>query len=134
MARSTGRRRQVAARRDLLTHLVAELTNEGIDHLIIESQAPDLDGRDRHTILDLSRTYSAGPAFTYEWRTYSSGLAGRALFSRVDYGRAGLRGSTPNRVIRFVEHQPPGAWVDREPEASCPYRHEYRIVGHLLNV
>ena len=85
VAQPTGRRGQVAARRELLTHLVAEVTNDGVDHLIIESQGPDLDGRDRHTILDLSRADSAGPAFTYEWRTktepllwYPDALAGIA--------------------------------------------------------
>ena len=71
VAQSTGRRRQVTARRELLTYLVAELTNDGVDQVIIESQGPDLDGRDRNTILDLSRGDSAGPVFTYEWRTKS---------------------------------------------------------------
>lgn len=85
VARSTGRRRQVPARRELLAHLVAELTRDGVDRLIIESQGPDLDGRDRNTILDLSRADSADPAFSYEWRTkaepllwYPDALAGVA--------------------------------------------------------
>lgn len=57
------------ARRKLLTYLVAELTNEGVDHLIIESQDSALDGRDRNTILKSFQVNSTDPAFTYGWRT-----------------------------------------------------------------
>ena len=85
LARSTGRRGQITARRQLLTYLVAELTNDGVDHLIIESQGSALDGRDRNTILDSFQATSTGPAFTYEWRTktepllwYADALAGIA--------------------------------------------------------
>ena len=85
LARPTGRRQQVTARRELLAYLVAELTNDGIDHLIIESQGTALDGRDRNTILDSFQADSTGPAFTYEWRTktepllwYPDALAGVA--------------------------------------------------------
>lgn len=85
LARTTGRSGQVIARRELLAHLVAELTNDGIDHLIIESQDTALDGRDRNTILDTFRANRGGPTFTYEWRTktepllwYPDALAGIA--------------------------------------------------------
>ena len=83
LARSTGRRGQVTARRKLLTYLVAELTNEGVDHLIIESQDSALDGRDRNTILSWFQANSTDPAFTFGWRTktepllwYADALAG----------------------------------------------------------
>ncbi len=85
LARPAGRRQQVTARRELLAYLVAELTNDGVDHLIIESQGPAPDGRDRNTILDSFQANSTGPAFTYEWRTktepllwYPDALAGVA--------------------------------------------------------
>ena len=85
LARPTGRRGQVTARRGLLAHLVAELTNDGVDHLIIESQDTALDGRDRNTILDTFQANRGGPAFTYEWHTktepllwYPDALAGIA--------------------------------------------------------
>lgn len=85
LARSTGRRGQITARRQLLAYLVAELTNEGVAHLIIESQDSALDGRDRNTILDSFQANSIGSAFTYEWRTktepllwYPDALAGIA--------------------------------------------------------
>lgn len=74
LARSTGRRGQVTARRKLLTYLVAELTNDGVDHLIIESQDSALDGRDRNTILSWFEVSSTDPAFTYEWRTKTEPL------------------------------------------------------------
>lgn len=83
LARPTGRRGQITARRKLLTYLVAELTNEGVDHLIIESQDSVLDGRDRDTILSWFQVNSTDPAFTYGWRTktepllwYADALAG----------------------------------------------------------
>ena len=85
LARPAGRRQQVTTRRELLAYLVAELTNDGVDHLIIESQGTALDGRDRNTILDSFQANSTGPAFTYEWRTktepllwYPDALAGVA--------------------------------------------------------
>ena len=85
LARPAGRRQQITARRELLAYLIAELTNDGIDHLIIESQGTALDGRDRNTILDSFQADNTGPAFTYEWRTkteplpwYPDALAGIA--------------------------------------------------------
>ncbi|MDE0376542.1 MAG: hypothetical protein OXK16_11340 [bacterium] len=85
LAQSTGRRGQVTARRELLTYLVAELTNDGVAHVIIESQDSVLDGRDRHTILDSFQADSTGPPFTYRWGTktepllwYADALAGVA--------------------------------------------------------
>ncbi len=74
LARSTGRRGQVTARRKLLTYLVAGLTNEGVDHLIIESQDSALDGRDRDTIVSWFQVKSTDPAFTHGWRTKTEPL------------------------------------------------------------
>ena len=86
LARPTGIRHQVAARRELLDYLVAELINDRVDHVIIESsQVPARDGRDRNAILDLTQADSASPTFTYDWRTktepllwYPDALAGVA--------------------------------------------------------
>ena len=51
LARPTGIHRPLEARHELLAHLVAELLNDGVDHVIIESaRVPANDGRDRDTI------------------------------------------------------------------------------------
>ena len=84
LARPTGIRHQT--RRELLAYLVAELINEGVDHVIIESsQVPTCDGWDRNTILDSFEADSANRTFTYDWRTktepllwYPDALAGVA--------------------------------------------------------
>ena len=106
LARPAGRRHQVTARRKLLTYLVAELTNDRVDHVIIESQGRSLDGRDRNTILDSFHDDSAGPAFTYEWRTktepllwYPDALAGVAHEYLTD-GRSPPLSATPESRSR----------------------------------
>ncbi|MDE0643576.1 MAG: hypothetical protein F4Z36_01325 [Acidimicrobiia bacterium] len=74
LARSAARHQQVAVRRRLLNHLVAGLINDGIDHLIIESQGNDLDRRDRDTVMDAIKSKDPGPALTYEWLTKTEPL------------------------------------------------------------
>ena len=86
LARPTGIHHPLDARRKLLAHLVAELLNHRVDHVVIESsQVPANDGRDRDTILDSLRADSANRTFTYDWRAkteplvwYPDALAGVA--------------------------------------------------------
>ena len=67
-ARTTGIHRPLEARRELLAHLVAELLNDRVDHVIIESSGVQAnDGRDRDTILDSFRADSANRTFTHDW-------------------------------------------------------------------
>ncbi|MCQ3805525.1 MAG: hypothetical protein OXF41_09240 [bacterium] len=117
LARTAGRRQQVNARRELLAYLVAELTNDGIDHLIIESQGTTPDGRDRNTILDSFQANRSGPAFTYEWRTktepllwYPDALAGVAHES-LAYGQTQhferLQKARVATEVHYVADQPP---------------------------
>ena len=125
LARTAGRRGQVAARRKLLACLVAELTNDGVDHVIIESQGPALDGRDRNTILDSSRADSAGPALTYEWRTktepllwYPDALAGVAhehLTNEQPHHFQQLQRTGVVTEIHYVADQPPEMRKPRLP-------------------
>ena len=87
LARTTADRHRVGTRQELLAHLVAELLNDGVDHVIIESsQSPTIDGWDRDTILDSFRADSANRTFAYYLRTktepllwYPDALAGVAL-------------------------------------------------------
>ena len=117
LARPAGRRQQVTTRRELLAYLVAELTNDGVDHLIIESQGTALDGRDRNTILDSFQANSTGPAFTYEWRTktepllwYPDALAGVAheyLADGQTHHFQRLQKATIATEVHYVANKPP---------------------------
>lgn len=86
LARPTGVRHRVEARRELLACLVGLLLNDGVDHVIIESsQVPITDGRDCDTILDAFQADRANRSFEYDWRTkdepllwYPDALAGVA--------------------------------------------------------
>ena len=73
LARRAGRHAQTAARAALLTELVAELANEGVGHVVIESRGQREDGRDRYVILNCFRKLTA-PAFSYDWRTKAEPL------------------------------------------------------------
>ena len=53
---------------------MSELTDDGVDHIVIESQGSRLDGRDRSTILDFAQRSRPSPALSYEWRTKSEPL------------------------------------------------------------
>lgn len=66
--RATSRKRQVRARLDLLAGIAPLLAGEGVGHLVIESQGPRGDGRDRAVLLDTFRA-TGGVPFTYDWRT-----------------------------------------------------------------
>lgn len=71
--RATARRRQVETRGELLSGIARLLVDEGVDHLVIESQGPREDGRDRAILLDAFRD-SGGIPFTYDWRTKAEPL------------------------------------------------------------
>ncbi len=73
LARRAGRNAQTATRATLLTELAAELANEGVGHVVIESRGPREDGRDRSTILNCLRELPA-PTFSYDWRTKAEPL------------------------------------------------------------
>ena len=73
LAQRAGRHAQTAARAEVLTHLVAELINEGVGHVIIESRGQREDGRDRSVILNCFRERTVA-AFSYDWRTKAEPL------------------------------------------------------------
>ncbi|CAN5797005.1 hypothetical protein BH23ACT2_BH23ACT2_07260 [soil metagenome] len=71
--RATARRRQVEARSHLLAEISRLLVEDGVDHLVIESQGAREDGRDRASLLDTFNR-SGGVPFTYDWRTKAEPL------------------------------------------------------------
>lgn len=73
LVRATARRRQVQARAALLSAASSLLVDEGVDHLMIESQGSLEDGRDRSTILDTFGSRGGVP-FSYDWRTNAEPL------------------------------------------------------------
>ena len=66
--RSVGRRRQVAARPELLRDHLPELTSGGVTHLIIEASEATVNQSDSGVLLDYFRS-GGGPAFAYDWRS-----------------------------------------------------------------
>lgn len=122
LAQPVGRRQQVTARRKLLACLVAELTNDGIDHLSIESQGMALDGRDRKTILDSFHANGTRPAFTYEWCAktepllwYPDALAGVAHEYLTDGQTHHFQRLQRARVVTDVHYL-----ADQHPEMRKP--------------
>lgn len=84
LAQRAGRQAQTATRATLLAQLATELSEEGVEHVVIESRGQREDGRDRSAILDCFRGRPA-PTFNYDWRTkaepllwYPDALAGTA--------------------------------------------------------
>lgn len=73
LARATARRRQVETRSHLLAEISRLLVDDGVDHLVIESQGAREDGRDRASLLDTFNR-SGGVPFTYDWRTKAEPL------------------------------------------------------------
>lgn len=71
--RATARRRQVATRAQLLAEVSQLLVSDGVGHLVIESQGPREDSRDRASLLD-AFNQSGGVPFTYDWRTKAEPL------------------------------------------------------------
>ena len=71
--RATARRRQVATRAQLLAEVSRLLVSDGVGHVVIESQGPREDGRDRASLLD-AFNQSGGVPFTYDWRTKAEPL------------------------------------------------------------
>ena len=68
LVQRASRQAQTATRANLLTELVAELANDGVRHVVIESRGSREDGRDRATILNCFRERSVA-TLSYDWRT-----------------------------------------------------------------